>query len=54
VISYLRTRIPYAVAWHRVLKYLPEAGYSRKIIQKILTDKGIDVDTFEKSKFGIA
>jgi DNA helicase-2/ATP-dependent DNA helicase PcrA len=56
VISYLRIiQNPYdAVAWHRVLKYLPGVGQvtAGKIIQKILTDKGMDIDTFEKSKFG--
>ena len=55
VISYLRIiQNPYdAVAWHRVLKYLPGVGQvtAGKIIQKILTDKGMDIDTFEKSKF---
>ncbi len=56
MISYLRIiQNPYdAVAWHRVLKYLPGVGQvtAGKIIQKILTDKGMDIDTFEKSKFG--
>ena len=56
VISYLRIiQNPYdAVAWHRVLKYLPGVGQvtAGKIIQKILTDKGMDIDTIEKSKFG--
>ena len=55
VISYLRIiQNPYdAVAWHRVLKYLPGVGQvtAGKIIQKILTDKGMDIDTFENSKF---
>jgi len=56
VISYLRIiQNPYdAVAWHRVLKYLPGVGQvtAGKIIQKILTDKGMDIYTFENSKFG--
>jgi DNA helicase-2/ATP-dependent DNA helicase PcrA len=55
VISYLRIiQNPYdAVAWHRVLKYLPGVGMvtARRIIEKILTEKGIDMDTLEQSKF---
>ena len=47
VISYLRIiQNPYdAVAWHRVLKYLPGVGMvtARKIIEKILTEKGMDI-----------
>lgn len=55
VISYLRIiQNPYdAVAWHRVLKYLPGVGMitARRIIDKILTEKGMKADSFEKSKF---
>jgi len=55
VISYLRIiQNPYdAVAWHRVLKYLPGVGMvtARRIIEKILTEKGIDIDAIEQSKF---
>jgi DNA helicase-2/ATP-dependent DNA helicase PcrA len=55
VISYLRIiQNPYdAVAWHRVLKYLPGVGLvtAKRIIEKIRTEKGIDADSFEKTKF---
>jgi DNA helicase-2/ATP-dependent DNA helicase PcrA len=55
VISYLRIiQNPYdAVAWHRVLKYLPGVGMvtARRIIEKILTEKGMDMDAIEQSKF---
>jgi DNA helicase-2/ATP-dependent DNA helicase PcrA len=55
VISYLRIiQNPYdAVAWHRVLKYLPGVGMvtAKRIIEKILTEKGMDTDSIEKSKF---
>jgi DNA helicase-2/ATP-dependent DNA helicase PcrA len=55
VISYLRIiQNPYdAVAWHRVLKYLPGVGMvtAKKIIEKILTEKEMDIDSIEKSKF---
>jgi DNA helicase II / ATP-dependent DNA helicase PcrA len=55
VISYLRIiQNPYdAVAWHRVLKYLPGVGMvtARRIIEKILAERGMDTDTFENSKF---
>jgi DNA helicase-2/ATP-dependent DNA helicase PcrA len=55
VISYLRIiQNPYdAVAWHRVLKYLPGVGMvtANRIIEKILTGNGINADPFEKSKF---
>ena len=54
VISYLRIiQNPYdAVAWHRVLKYLPGVGTitARRIIDKILTEKMMDKD-IQKSKF---
>jgi len=55
VISYLRIiQNPYdAVAWHRVLKYLPGIGMvtAKRIINKILNEKGMDADSFEKGKF---
>jgi len=55
VISYLRIiQNPYdAVAWHRVLKYLPGVGMvaARRIIEKIQAGRGMDPDTIEKSKF---
>jgi DNA helicase-2/ATP-dependent DNA helicase PcrA len=55
VISYLRIiQNPYdAVAWHRVLKYLPVVGMvtAKRIIEKILTEKGMDTYSIEKSKF---
>lgn len=55
VISYLRIiQNPYdAVAWHRVLKYLPGVGMvtAKRIIEKIRTEKGIDAYSFEKTKF---
>jgi DNA helicase-2/ATP-dependent DNA helicase PcrA len=55
MISYLRIILnPYdAVAWNRVLKYLPGVGTitARRIIEKIISDKGINIDAFEKQKF---
>lgn len=45
---------PYdAVAWHRILKYLPGVGLvtARKIIEKINAEKGLNIESFEKSKF---
>jgi DNA helicase-2/ATP-dependent DNA helicase PcrA len=55
VISYLRIILnPYdAVAWHRVLKYLPGVGLvtAKRIIEKIIAEKGMDINEFEKSKF---
>jgi len=55
VISYLRIiQNPYdAVAWHRVLKYLPGVGMvtAKRIIDRILTEKGMDAASVEKSKF---
>lgn len=55
VITYLRLmQNPYdAVAWHRVLRYLPGVGLvtARKIIEKITSDNGLRTDSFEKSKF---
>ena len=55
VISYLRIiQNSYdAVAWHRILKYLPGVGLitARKIIENIIAENGLDINTFEKSKF---
>ncbi|MDQ3016586.1 MAG: ATP-dependent helicase [Bacteroidota bacterium] len=55
VISYLRIiQNPFdAVAWHRVLKYIPGVGLvtARKIIEKIISEKRVNIDSFEKSKF---
>ncbi len=55
IISYLRIiQNPYdAVSWHRVLKYLPGVGImtARRIIEKIMDEKGLDINAFEKSKF---
>lgn len=55
MISYLRIILnPYdAVAWNRVLKYLPGVGAvtAGKIIEKIISEKGIVTDAFEKQKF---
>lgn len=55
IISYLRiiqNRFD-AVAWHRVLKYLPGVGNvtARKIIEKIISGSGNYTDGFEKSRF---
>ena len=54
VISYLRIILnPYdAVAWHRVLKYLPGVGLvtARKLIGKIISDE-INADEYRGSKF---
>lgn len=55
IISYLRImHNPYdAVAWHRVLKYLPGVGLvtARKIIEQLTSSAGFKVGLFEKSKF---
>ncbi len=55
IISYLRIlQNPYdAVAWHRVLKYIPGVGLqtARKIIEKIISENGMVKDSFEKTKF---
>ena len=55
VISYLRIiQNPYdAVAWHRVLKYLPGVGIvtAKRIIDRILTEKGMNNESIEKAKF---
>lgn len=55
IIAYLRiVQNPYdAVAWHRILKYIPGVGLvtARKIIERIITDKELRLDAFEKTKF---
>jgi DNA helicase-2/ATP-dependent DNA helicase PcrA len=55
VISYLRIiHNPYdAVAWNRVLKYIPGIGQvtSRKIVNTILSHKGLDPESFGQNKF---
>ncbi len=55
VISYLRLVMnPYdAVAWHRILKYVPGVGFvtAGKIIERIISEKGMQKDTFEKTRF---
>ncbi len=55
IISYLRIlQNPYdAVAWHRILKYIPGVGLvtARKIIEKIISESGIQKNSFENTKF---
>ena len=55
IISYLRIiQNPYdAVAWHRILKYIPGVGLvtARKIIEKIISEHGLDISSFENTKF---
>lgn len=55
IISYLRIlQNPYdAVAWHRILKYLPGVGLitARKIIEKIISEKGLEKNSFENTRF---
>ncbi len=55
VIAYLRIILnPYdAVAWHRVLKYIPGVGVvtAAKIIEKIIAEKGMNINIYEKGKF---
>jgi DNA helicase-2/ATP-dependent DNA helicase PcrA len=55
MISYLRIiqNLYDAVAWHRILKYLPGVGLvtAGKIISRITTDGGIDSASFENTKF---
>lgn len=55
VISYLRIlQNPYdAVAWHRILKYIPGVGLitARKIIEKIISENGLEKSSFENTKF---
>lgn len=42
-----------AVAWHRILKYLPGVGQAtaRKIIEKVIEDRRLDINAFSKSRF---
>jgi len=55
VISYLRLVLNHydAVAWHRILKYIPGVGFvtAAKIIETIISEKGMDIDTFKKTRF---
>lgn len=55
IISYLRIvqNLYDAVAWHRILKYLPGVGLvtAGKIISKIVADNGINSNSFENTKF---
>ena len=55
IISYLRIiQNPNdAIAWHRILKYLPGVGMAtaKRIIDKILTEEGLESGSFEKGKF---
>jgi DNA helicase-2/ATP-dependent DNA helicase PcrA len=55
IISYLRIlQNPYdAVAWHRILKYIPGVGLvtARKIIEKIISEHGLEERSFENTKF---
>ncbi len=55
VISYLRIVLnPYdAVAWHRILKYIPGVGFvtAAKIIENIIREKGAISNAFEKNRF---
>lgn len=55
IISYLRIILNHydAVAWHRILKYIPGVGMvtANRIIEKIIAEKGMNIDTFEKTKF---
>ena len=58
MISYLRIVQNHydAVAWHRVLKYLPGVGLvtARRIIEGIVSQDGLKTDAFEKAKFSEA
>jgi DNA helicase-2/ATP-dependent DNA helicase PcrA len=55
IIAYLRIlQNPFdAVAWHRILKYIPGVGLvtARKIIEKIITEKKLNLESFEKARF---
>jgi len=55
VISYLRIvqNSHDAVAWHRILKYLPGVGLvtAKKIIENIISGSGLETDSFEKARF---
>jgi DNA helicase-2/ATP-dependent DNA helicase PcrA len=55
IISYLRIILNHydAVAWHRVLKYLPGVGLvsARRIIESIVKQDSLQAITFEKARF---
>lgn len=55
IISYLRIVQNHydAVAWHRILKYLPGVGLTtaRKIIDRIIADNGLKAESFGNTKF---
>ena len=55
VISYLRIiQNQYdAVAWHRVLKYIPGVGFvtANKIIERIISEGGLNTESYETGKF---
>ena len=55
VISYLRIiQNQYdAVAWHRVLKYIPGVGFvtANKIIERIILEGGLNTESYETGKF---
>ncbi len=55
IIAYLRIlQNPFdAVAWHRILKYIPGVGLvtARKIIEKIISEKQLNIASFEKMRF---
>lgn len=55
IISYLRIiQNPYdAVAWHRVLKYIPGVGFvtASKIIERIIAEGTLSPELYENSKF---
>lgn len=58
IISYLRIlQNPYdAVAWHRILKYIPGVGLvtARKIVDRIISENGLVKDSFVNTKFAEA
>jgi DNA helicase-2/ATP-dependent DNA helicase PcrA len=55
IISYLRIlQNPYdAVAWHRILKYLPGVGLvtAKKVIDRIIASGGLKIDDYASSRF---
>ena len=55
VISYLRIiQNQYdAVAWHRVLKYIPGVGFvtANKIIERIILEGGLNTESYDTGKF---
>ncbi len=55
IIAYLRiVQNPYdAVAWHRILKYLPGVGVvtARRIIENIISENGLKKSSFENTRF---